>query len=100
MVKKNTWVQIEKVILEPINRQQGIPEDTSNTPLIIWVKGHLLDDSKLGEIVSIKTKTGRTEIGKLVEVNPSFNHSFGNYVPEIEKIDEIIKSTLYGEDHE
>lgn len=100
MIKKNTWVQIEKIILNPSNRAASVPSDTKMTPLIMWVKGFLKSNAELGDIVKIKTKTGRIEKGKIVQVHPSFNHSFGNYVEEFERVDRIIQDTLYGDIHE
>ncbi|MCK9471424.1 MAG: 2-amino-4-oxopentanoate thiolase subunit OrtA [Bacilli bacterium] len=97
MIKKSTWVQIEKVILTPEERLPTIPEDTKKTPLIMWVKGFLLNDSKIGEIVKIKTKTGRIEEGILKEANPSFKHNFGNFCEELNKIDEMVLKELYGD---
>lgn len=100
MISKNTWVQIEKVILSPEERSATVPDDTKKTPLMMWVKGYLLEESNLGEIVKIKTKTNRIEEGKLIEINPSFKHSFGNYCSELAVIDKIVLNALYGDDYE
>ncbi len=100
MIKKNTWVEIEKVVLTKEERADNIPQDTKAHPLMMWVKGFLLEDATLDSTVKIKTKTGRIEEGKLVKASPSFNHNFGNYVSELAKIDEIVLSSLYGDDHE
>jgi small nuclear ribonucleoprotein (snRNP)-like protein len=100
MVKKNSWVQIEKVILTPSQRLSSIPNDTKNTPLMMWVKGFLLDDANIGDTVQIKTKTGRLEEGKLIKVNPSYNHSFGDYVEEFAIVDEIVLKAFHGDNYE
>lgn len=100
MVIKNSWVQIEKVILTPSERLASIPDDTKQCPLVMWVKGYLLEDANVGNNVKIRTKTNRIEEGKLVQVNPSFQHNFGNYVEEIDKIDKIVLSELYGDENE
>ncbi len=100
MIKKNTWVQIEKVVLTKEERADNIPQDTKAQPLMMWVKGFLENDASLGDQVRIKTKTGRIESGKLVAENPSYQHTFGNYVPELQKIDEIVLKALYGEDND
>ena len=100
MIKENTWVQIEKIILPALNRAPSVPDDTKKCPLIMWVKGFLQNDANINDIVKIKTKTGRIEEGKLVQVHPSFKHSFGNYVQEFEVVDKIILRTLYGDKYE
>lgn len=99
MIKKGSWVQIKKIILNPEQRANNLPEATKKVPLLLWVKGTLLTDSEIGDVVEIKTVTGRIETGELIEVNPSYLHNYGKYMPEIQEIDRIVKSTLYGDDY-
>lgn len=94
MIKQGTWVQIHKIILSPTDRPQSIPEDTKRVPLEMWVKGYLLADANLGSSASIQTITGRIETGEIVNVNPAFQHSFGEYIPEMAKIDLLIKAAF------
>ena len=97
MAKKNDWVQIHIDVLKPEERAANIPEDTRHVPLEMWVKGHLTNDSaELGDTVTVRTKTGREVTGTLCAVNPSFKHNFGDYVPELDQIDETVKSILFG----
>lgn len=96
MIKKNTWVQIKKVILTPEERTGNLPEETKKVPLEMWVKGYLMDDAQMNNQVSIKTLTGRIESGQLVQVNPSYMHTYGNFVPEILTIDAMVKDALFG----
>ena len=97
MAKKNDWVQIHIDVLKPEERAANIPEDTRHVPLEMWVKGHLTNDSaELGDTVTVRTKTGREVTGTLCAVNPSFKHTFGDYVPELDEIDETVKSMLFG----
>ncbi len=99
MAKQNDWVQIHIDVLKPEERAANIPEDTRHVPLEMWVKGHLQNESaEIGDLVSVKTKTGRTVGGKLCAVNPSFKHNFGDYIPELDEIDETVKSILFGGD--
>jgi len=99
MIKKNSWVQIKKIILEPKERASNLPEPTKKVPLVMWVKGHLLEDAELNTEVHIKTLTGRKESGILVCVNPSYMHTYGEFVPEILEIDRIVKAKLFGGDY-
>ncbi|MGX7204073.1 2-amino-4-oxopentanoate thiolase subunit OrtA [Enterococcus pingfangensis] len=96
MVKKGSWVQIHLVVLKTNERAPQVPDSTKKVPLEMWVKGFLQKDAEIGEEVTIKTVTGRLEIGKLVQVNPTFTHSFGNFVPEIIEIDQMLRNELFG----
>jgi hypothetical protein len=99
LIKKGSWVQIKKIILNPEQRANNLPEATKKVPLLLWVKGTLLTDAEIGDVVEIKTITGRIEAGELIEVNPSYLHNYGKYMPEIQEIDRIVKSTLFGDDY-
>jgi hypothetical protein len=99
LIKKGSWVQIKKIILNPEQRANNLPEATKKVPLLLWVKGTLLSDSEMNDMVEIKTVTGRIESGELIDVNPSYLHNYGKYMPEIQEIDRIVKSTLFGGDY-
>lgn len=86
MVKKGEWVQIHQIVLNPEERSNHLPEDTKKVPLEMWVKGFLKQDSNIGNEVEITTLTGRTVIGTLVDVNPSYKYGFGEFVPELLKV--------------
>ncbi len=94
--KKGDWVNIYNVVLKPEERAPQVPEDTKGVPLETWVKGFIEEDAEIGDMVTIKTMTGRAVRGKLVEVTPSYNHSFGNTVPEVFKIGLQLKEILFG----
>jgi len=96
LIKKGSWVQIRKIILNPNERASNLPETTKKVPLLLWVKGTLTKDSSIGDTVEIETVTGRIESGELISVNPCFLHTYGNYIPELHEIDRILKETLYG----
>lgn len=96
MVKKGQWVRIRQEILSPEERAPQIPDDTKSVPLTMWVKGFLLKDSLLGEMVEIETYIGRKVKGQLVEVNPAYRHSYGSCVPELLYIGRQVRSILYG----
>ena len=96
--KKGDWVKVYNIVLESSERAPQVPEDTSKVPLETWVKGFLVADGKIGDIVEIETITGRSVTGKLVEVQPTFDHSFGNNIPEILQIGKQLKEILFGGD--
>lgn len=96
MIKSGSWVQIHSVVLKTNERAPQVPDSTKKVPLEMWVKGFLQNDGNIGEEVTIKTVTGRMETGRLVQVDPTFNHSFGNFVPEIVEIDQMLRRELFG----
>ena len=98
MPKKGDWVIIHNIVLAKEDRAVQVPEDTRKVPLESWVKGYLQEDAEIGSEVKIKTVSGRIETGKLVEVNPTYRHSFGDFVPEILEIDRRLHEALYGGD--
>jgi len=101
MVKKGQWVTIHNIVLNPDERAPQVPDDTKKVPLEMWVKGFLMEDSQIGNEVEIKTITGRKVKGKLVKVEPTYNHSYGEFVPEILQIGLQLKEILFGgEGHE
>ena len=96
MSKKGDWVQIHQIVLKPEERAPQAPEDTKKVPLELWVKGYALHDAKVGEDVEIETITGRKLTGTLLNVNPNYVHSYGNFVPELLQVGKQLKEILYG----
>lgn len=97
MVKKGEWVQVHDIILKPEERTAKIPEDTKKVPLEIWVKGFLNSDSKMGDVVEVTTRVGRTVKGTLVDVNPTYDYGFGEiYIPELLKVSRQVKDIVRG----
>ena len=82
-VSTGTWVEIERVVLEPGERAPTLPEDTRQVPYLLRASGFLLDDAALGEPARVRTLIGRELTGKLTTVNPSYSHSFGETVQEL-----------------
>ncbi|MDO5068176.1 MAG: 2-amino-4-oxopentanoate thiolase subunit OrtA [Propionibacteriaceae bacterium] len=78
-----TWAEIQVTVLTPRDRAAGIPADTAATPLLQWVDGFLTHAAALGEQATIRTVIGRTHTGTLSRINPGYDHSFGETVPEI-----------------
>ncbi len=97
-VKKGDWVRVHRIIFTPDQRAPQVPEDTKKVPLEMWVKGFCQSDAEIGDEVEVITITGRREHGKIVELEPTYRHSFGNYVPEITQIGIQLKDILFGGD--
>lgn len=98
LAKKGDWVKVHNIVLTSSERAPQIPEDTRSVPLEMWVKGFLVEDGKMGEKVEVETITGRRVEGKLVEVEPCFEHSFGKNIPELLQIGKQLRGILFGGD--
>jgi len=96
MIKKGEWVSIHRNILEPSQRAPQVPDDTKKVPLEMWVKGFLQKDANIGDQVEVLTRTKRMEHGTLLEVNPTYKHDFGKFVPELLKVGEQVREILFG----
>ena len=83
VIAKGTWVEIERVLLQPEQRAANLPEDTARTPYLLRLSGFLQADAELGQEVSIRSLIGREHRGILRLVSPSYAHSFGETVPEL-----------------
>ncbi|MGM0603060.1 MAG: 2-amino-4-oxopentanoate thiolase subunit OrtA [Bacillota bacterium] len=99
MVKKEkisagSWVQIYKVVLQPGERDPGIPADTAEVPLEMRINGFLTKSAYIGEECEIETYIGRKHSGTLKKVNPSYEHKYGAPIPELQKIGRSLRTIL------
>ncbi|MDL2212159.1 2-amino-4-ketopentanoate thiolase [Erysipelotrichaceae bacterium OttesenSCG-928-M19] len=92
MIKKGTFVRIEKTILEAEERTSKIPDDTKAVPFKMWTKGILQNDCKMNEEATIITMANRKDTGKLVEVDPMYELNYGEFLPEMIEIDLRLKN--------
>lgn len=94
---KNDWVRIYGVVLTPEERAPQVPEDTKKVPLEMWNKGFLIDDeAEIGDIVEVETYIGRKIKGKLIEINPYYDHDYGKCVTETLYIGRQLRNILKG----
>ncbi len=100
MAENGDWVRIHNVILTPAERASAVPDDTKAVPLELWTKGYLQTDANIGENVQIVTRTGRIVSGELVEIDPHYSHSFGDFVPELQQAGDEAFHFLFGGDVE
>jgi len=96
MAKKGDWVRIHSVVLQVGERAAAVPDDTKRVPLELWTKGYLQRDASIGDEVSVITRTGRTERGTLIDDAPHYEHSFGDFVPELQRAGDEAFSFLFG----
>lgn len=95
MAKKGDWVRIHSVVLTPSERTGSLPEDTKRVPLELWTKGYLQGDAEVGGEAAVITRTGRIVSGTLCDEAPHYEHSFGNFVPELQKAGDDAFSLLF-----
>ncbi len=96
MVKAGSFVRISQVILKSEERTSAIPEDTKQTDLVMWTKGFLNNDAKIGDHVTITTLANREESGTLVAKNHMHEVNYGEFVEEIIPIGVYLKEKLNG----
>lgn len=97
VAKKGDWVRIHNVVLEPEERAGHLPEDTKRCPLEMWVKGFLVDEeARIGDRVVVRTYIGCEMEGTLNEIKPSYQHTYGEYIPELSYIGNQIRTILEG----
>ena len=94
MPKKGEWVEVEQIILKSEERPSSVPDDTRATPLIMRVRGFLQSDAEIGEAAEVLTKANRLLSGKLRAVNPAYDHSFGEPIPELLEIGPMLRAIL------
>jgi hypothetical protein len=82
-IAKGTWVEIERVLLQPEERAPNLPEDTRKCPYVLRLSGFLQEDAELGAQVRVRSLIGHEHAGVLRLVNPSYGHSFGTTIPEL-----------------
>ena len=92
MVKKGSYIRIEKTILEADQRTSKIPDDTKAVPFKMWTKGILQHDCEMNGEATILTMSNRTDTGKLVEVNPMYELNYGDFLEEMTEIDVRLKN--------
>lgn len=98
-IVKGQWVEIEEILLKPEERTGNIPEETKKVPLLMRMKGFLVNDAQIGQRVEIRTLTGRIVSGELRNASPTYDHGFGKtFIPELLEIGISLRQILEDED--
>lgn len=61
---------------------------------MMWVKGWLQSEASISEVVEVETVIGRRLCGKLVEANPSYQHTFGAPIISLQQAGEQARRLL------
>jgi hypothetical protein len=93
-INKGTWVEVHRVLLHPEERMNRLPEDSKSVPYEMRARGFLLEEALLNEEVNIKTLSGRVISGRLIQIEPCYEHSYGPPVYELMNIGEEEKRLL------
>ncbi|HOX06871.1 MAG TPA: 2-amino-4-oxopentanoate thiolase subunit OrtA [Planctomycetota bacterium] len=88
------WVEISAVLLAPGERSPNLPPETAAVPLVMRVRGWAQKAGRIGAKISVKTQAGRVLHGKLLAVNPRFDHDFGGCVPELIDVRRRLKELM------
>src|SRR5438093_3301569 len=94
-IAEGTWVELERVILEPGERAPGIPADTASVPFAARVRGFLVAPARRGATVQVRTQVDRVISGKLRAVLPRNPADFGNPSPELLFVGKAMKQRLH-----
>lgn len=87
-IEQGTWVEVRKILLQPEERSDRLPEDTKQIPYVMRVRGFLSHAASINEEVEIVTLSGRKVKGTLTKRDPGYEHGFGSPVYELLKIGE------------
>lgn len=98
MIQKGTWVKIEQQVLNNTQRAPQLPDDTKEVPFIMWTKGFLVEDAEMNSEATVETLTGRRVDGTLMEVEPSYDHNYGSFIPELLRIGKDLRKERWGGD--
>jgi len=95
--QRGQWVQIHKILLEAGNRASSVPQDTAELPFEMRLRGFLQEESAgCGEVVTVKTATGRLVQGTLESVLPKHTHDFGEHIFELFEAGDELSAWLAG----
>lgn len=95
--RRGQWVQIHKILLDGGNRAPSVPQDTAELPFEMRLKGFLQEESAdCGEVVTVKTVTGRLVQGTLEGILPKHTHDFGEHICELFEAGDELSAWLAG----
>jgi len=83
MLKKRDYVEIKITILNPDERAKNLPDDTKKVPYEGKLRGYLLHNAEIGELVEIETPIGRIVKGMVIGLVKEYEHNFGEPIREL-----------------
>lgn len=76
MPDEERWIEIEWVVLPVGERAPNLPDDTRLVPYMARTRG-LSHADEPGSQATVITPSGRRIAGRLIAVDPGYDHSFG-----------------------
>ena len=62
----------------------------------ILVEEGYVKSAEIGDDVTVLTRAGREEHGRMIEVDPCYELNYGCFVPEILEMEEQLRGALFG----
>lgn len=81
-----SWVEVERILLEPEQRAAGLPPETADKPYVLRLNGFLTAEARIGDDVTVTSLIGHEHEGRLVDASPGYDHTFGPSMPELLRI--------------
>ncbi|RJQ07279.1 MAG: 2-amino-4-ketopentanoate thiolase [Bacillota bacterium] len=101
VARPGDWVLVYSIVLPPGGRAPAVPPETQAVPLEMRVKGFLVDRAAgrapaRGDVVTVRTLSGRLVAGTLLDVNPVIPPTFGSPVAELLAVGPELRGRLGG----
>ena len=94
---KGDYVVVQRVVLTAEQRAPQVPADTAKVPLIAMFKAYLEDESAVpGDEVNVITMSGRKDRATLTARDPSAQHTYGRFVPELMQVHRQVRELVFG----
>ncbi len=87
------WTEIEFLVLKAGDRKAGVPPDTAALPYLARARG-MAKSPSVGSTVEVETVVGRQMRGRVVSLNPGYEHTFGRPLPEWIRMRDSIRREL------
>lgn len=89
------WTEVERLILRSAERASTCPRDTRAKPYLVRIRGMAVRPV-VGDQVEIRTVTDRHLVGRVRELEPGYEHTFGHPLPEWVRMRDHIRILVRG----
>jgi 2-amino-4-ketopentanoate thiolase alpha subunit len=78
---QQVWTELEWLVLSPEERANGCPPDTRQLPYMARARG-MAAHPVIGTEAEVSTASGRRIRGRVRELEPGYEHTFGHPLPQ------------------